>query len=69
MPISENELDALQLILREELDSHISPFRDEVKQRFDQVAQQLDGLYKENETREQEYLAIKHQIERLEANR
>jgi ribosome-associated translation inhibitor RaiA len=42
-------------------------FRDEVHRRFDEVATQIDGLYKRDEKREQEYLFIREQIRRLEA--
>ena len=43
-------------------------FRDQVNRRFDEVATQIDGLYKHDETREQEYLFIKEQIRRLESD-
>lgn len=42
-------------------------FRGDVNRRFDEAATYIDGLYKHDETREQEYLFIKEQIRRLEA--
>jgi len=64
---TEDELRALRLILRQELQSEIRPFKKEVGERFDEVATQLDGLYQRDERREQEYLSIREQIRRLEA--
>ena len=67
MTFTEDELRALRLLLREELESQILPFRNDVDKRFEQVATQIDGLYHRDEKREQEYLAIREQIRRLEA--
>ena len=67
MPITEDELNALRLLLKEELQAEVRPFRNEVKKRFDEVATQIDGLYRRDEKREQEYLSIREQIRRLEA--
>ena len=67
MTFTEDELRALQLLLREELQAEVRPFRDEVGKRFDEVATQMDGLYQRDEKREQEYLSIREQIRRLEA--
>lgn len=52
----------MEIRVREEL----QPFRDEMTRRFDQVATQIDGLYKRDERREQEYLFIREQIRPLE---
>jgi len=62
MPITDDELNALRLLLKEE----VRPFRDEVNKRFDEIATQMDGLYQRDEKREQEYLSIREQIRRLE---
>jgi hypothetical protein len=67
MTFTEDELRALRLLLREELESQILPFRNDVDKRFEQVATQIDGLYQRDEKREQEYLSIREQIRRLEA--
>jgi predicted nuclease with TOPRIM domain len=67
MPISDDELKALRLLLREELHAEIHPFRNEVGERFNEVATQIDGLYHRDEKREQEYLSIREQIRRLES--
>ena len=66
-PITEDEMKALRLLLRNELQAEIRPFRNEVSKRFDEVATQMDGLYQRDERREQEYLFIREQIRRLEA--
>lgn len=67
MTFTEDELGALRLLLREELQAEIRPFRNEVDKRFAEVATQIDGLYQRDEKREQEYLSIREQIRRLEA--
>ena len=67
MSFTEDEMRALQLLLQEELQAEIRPFRDEVNKRFDEVATQMDGLYQRDEKREQEYLSIREQMRRLEA--
>ena len=67
MPLTENEMKALRLLLREELQAQVDPFRYEVSRRFDEVATQIDGLYQRDEKREQEYLSIREQLRRLEA--
>ena len=67
MPITEDELNALRLLLKEELQTEVRPFREEVNKRFDEVATQIDGLCQRDEKREQEYLSIREQMRRLEA--
>ena len=54
-------------MMNEELQAQLRPFQDQVNKRFDEVAKQIDGLYKNDETRKQEYLFIKEQIRRLDA--
>ena len=68
MPITEEESSALRLLLKEELQTEVRPFRKEVSKRFDEIATQMDGLYQRDEKREQEYLSIREQIRRLEAS-
>jgi predicted nuclease with TOPRIM domain len=67
MPITEGEMNALRLLLKEELRTQLQPFREEVNKRFDEIATQMDGLYRRDENREQEYMSIREQIRRLEA--
>jgi ABC-type phosphate transport system auxiliary subunit len=67
VPFTEDEMNALRLLLREEVQAELRPFRSEVSQRFDEVATQLNGLYQRDEKREQVYLLIQEQIRRLEA--
>lgn len=65
MPMTEDELQALRFLLREELQSELKPFRAEVEKRFDEIASHLDGLYQRDEKREQEYFSIREQINGL----
>ena len=57
---------ALRLLLREELQAELKPFRAEVGERFDEIGSHLDGLYQRDETRQQEYFSIRERIKRLE---
>lgn len=66
MPMTEGELKALRLLLREELQAELKPFRAEVGKRFDEIGSHIDGLYQRDEKREQEYFSIREQIKRLE---
>jgi len=67
MAFTKDDMKALRLRLREELQAEVRPFRNEVGKRFSEVATQMDGLYQRDEKREQEYLSIQEQIRRLEA--
>ena len=67
MAITEHELNALRLLLKEEFQSEVRPFREEVNKRFDEVATQMDGLYQRDQKREQEYLSMREQLRRLDA--
>ncbi|HEX7721970.1 MAG TPA: hypothetical protein VF397_07415 [Pyrinomonadaceae bacterium] len=67
MTFTEDELRGLRLLLREELQSELGSLRSDVDKRFDEIAKQIDGLYRRDEKREQEYLAIREQNRRLEA--
>jgi hypothetical protein len=66
MPLTKDEMDVLRMLLKQELEVQLGPFQDEMSRRFDQVAMQIDGLYRRDEKREQEYLSIREQIRRLE---
>lgn len=66
MAMTEDELKALRLLLREELQAELTPFRAEVGKRFDEIGSHIDGLYQRDEKREQEYFSIREQIKRLE---
>ena len=67
MAFTEDELRPLRLLLREELQAEIRPLRGEMNKRFDEVAIQVDGLYRRDEKRDEEYLSIREQMRRLEA--
>ena len=55
MAFTDDELRALRLLLRQERQSEILPFRNEVGKRFDEVFIQMDRFYQRDEGREQEY--------------
>ena len=66
MPMTEDELNALRLLPREELRSELNPLRAEVERCFDEIASQMDGFYQRYEKREQEYLSMQEHMKRLE---
>ena len=68
MPMTEDEVAALRLLLREGLQAELNPFRTEVARRFDEIASHIDGLYHRDERREQQYFSMREQIKRLERN-
>ena len=63
MSLSETDLEAIAALMKQEIESafdvRLEPFRREVNERF-------DGLYKQDEKREQEYLFINEQLKRIE---
>ena len=62
MALDDNDIEALRILFQGELE----PLKEEMKERFDSIASQLDGLYRDNEKREQEYLFSNEQSKRLE---
>ena len=68
MALTPDDIEALRMLLREELTSRdeFDDFQQRVQARFDQVDQNFDALFKANEAREQENLVIKHQLAELE---
>ena len=68
MTLSPNDIEAIRRLLREELVTleRFDAFEASVWRRFDETDRRFDDLFKENETREQENLVIKHQIGELE---
>ena len=63
MPLTDEEVKALRLLFKEEL----QPFRTEMNKRFDKMATQIDGLYQRDEKRGSEYFSIREQIKRIES--
>ena len=59
MPMTEDELNALRLLLREELQAELKPFRAEIGKRFDEIGSHIDGLYQREES-------IREPIKRLQ---
>lgn len=66
MALTEQDLDALRVLMAEELDARLKPLRAEIREQFSEVQAQFDGLYKRDETREEEYLVIRGQVGRVE---
>jgi hypothetical protein len=64
--MTEDEIRALRLVRREEVQAEVRPLRDEMNRRFDEVGTHIGGLYQRDEKREQENLFIREQISRLE---
>ena len=62
MPLTENEINTLRLLFREEME----PLRTEMHSRFNEVIEQLEVLYQRDEKREQEYLFSNEQVSRLD---
>ena len=48
------------------LESRVSELEEKIANGFNRMDESFDHLFKMNETREQEYLVIKHQLEELE---
>jgi len=70
MTLTDDDLKALRLLMREEIneafEQRFEPFRTHVDERFREVDRQFEGLYAQNEKREEEYLFIKEQLGRQE---
>ena len=66
MALDHSDIEALRTLISEGVSTALEPFRAEVNHRFDEVSQQIDGLYKRDETREQEFEVLKGQFKRLE---
>jgi len=67
MPIAGEEINALRRLLKEELETALRPFREELSKRFDEIATQIESLYQRDERRESEYFSIREQIKRIES--
>jgi hypothetical protein len=67
MSLTEEDFKALRLLMREEIndafEQRFEPFRNEVNERFREVDRRFDGLYAQNEKREQEYLSMTAQLD------
>jgi predicted nuclease with TOPRIM domain len=70
MPLTEDDLKALRLLMREEIhdafEQRFEPFRKEVNERFREVDGRFEDLYAQNERREQEYVFVREQLSRQE---
>jgi FtsZ-binding cell division protein ZapB len=66
MALTNKDLDSIRSLLQLEL----KPLKEEMYRhfdgRFDNIANQIDGLYHSNEKRKQEYVALKGQMSRIE---
>jgi archaellum component FlaC len=66
MTLSPKDLEAIRLLLREEMRNELQPFQAKVDKRFDDVFNNFDALFLRDEKREQEYVTIQEQVSRLE---
>lgn len=66
MPLTSQDISSLLKLIGEEFETRISPFRDELREFRSEVQQSFDVLFQRDEKREQEYLAIREQVERIE---
>ena len=66
MALEKKDLDAIRVLMREEIKLELDPFREEVREKFNEVANNFDALFLDNEKREQEYLLLRAQVSRLE---
>ncbi len=60
MALTEEDLKALSALIRQEVSQQFATHLESFKQH---VSESFDFLFRANETREQEYLAIKHQLD------
>ena len=65
MPLDDSDLKAIQSLLLP-IEDRIIGLEKKVQERFDSTDQNFDHLFKQNETRETEYLVISNQIKELE---
>ena len=62
MTLSMDDIQAIATLVEQQLE----PRFDRIDERFDETLTHLDGLYKRDEAREHEYLALRQQLRRLE---
>lgn len=68
MTLSQNDFDSLEKLIRLAVSDANEQLATHVDVRIDEISRQIDGLYKRDELREQEYLVIRKQVARLEQN-
>lgn len=66
MALSADDIKALRLLLKEEVNAAIEPFRSEFQEFRSEVHQSLDAVLSGVEKSEQEYLSVTEQLARLE---
>jgi len=68
MVLTANDIEALRMLLREELVTReqFEDFQGETRSQLHLLSEQMDGIYKRFETLEQEYYSIREQVQRLE---
>ena len=62
MALSSDDIESIAALVELKLE----PRFERIDTRFDQLSAQIEGLYQRDETREQEYLAMREQMRRLE---
>ena len=66
MALDQSDINALQLLIREEIRSHLEPMEHRIDGRFDQVMTTLDTLVASDEKREQENAIRDEQLKRVD---
>lgn len=66
MPLTQEDLAAIQLLLSDMFARELTPFKEEVRKRFSQVDENFDAVFKQLETLNQEYYASTEGIKRSE---
>ena len=66
MALDKQSLEAIQLLMREEISTQLEPMEQRINRRFDDVFTSLDTLLANDEKREQENTICDEQTERLE---
>ena len=64
MALEGKDIEALQLLISEEIRSQLQPMEQRLAKRFDEVNDTLERLAAGDEKREQEYLSLNEQIKR-----
>jgi hypothetical protein len=66
MPLTGDEISAFTALIGDVVRTELRSVREEVQEFRSEVNASFDSLFKRDETREQEYLTLKGQIEELE---
>ncbi len=68
MSLTEKDLEALRLLMGEEISTHLKPVEQKISTLRNEMQQGFDGLYKRTETLQEEHTVICEQLTRIETN-